>query len=179
MNTIITNTNEPAYPSITLQTRKGVGSEIINSQINRPLDLWDLGSAEKIKRLYNFASYRTAPCGYYNCHGMTFASRRTRIYDGVDLARILKEDNYDQVPQDIVLEGDVVMYYRNGDPQHSGIVVTVPKKSDSITTIRVASKWGHGHEVVHALRDCPYSQNCDVILFYRIRSVRDIVESCV
>ncbi len=171
MNTSITNINHNAHPSITLQTRKGVGSEISNNQIDEPLNLWDLHSAEEIKRQYNFAVYRTAPCGYYNCHGMTFASRRTRIFDRDDLARIIEEDNYHKISEDTVLEGDVVIYYRNGDPQHSGIVVGVPKINDSITPIHIVSKWGHGHEVVHTLRDCPYNQNCDMILFYRIRSV--------
>lgn len=172
MNTIITDINQPRYPNITLQTRKGAGSEVSNEQNDQPLDCWNLHTAEQIKSQYKFASFRTAPCGYYNCHGMTFASRRTKIYDATDLDRILKEDNYHLVSQDKVIEGDIVMYYKKGDPQHSGIVVDVPKQNDKINQIRVVSKWGEGHEVVHTLRDCPYSVNCDMILFYRIQSVR-------
>ncbi len=168
MPEIITGISSPNYPSITLQTRTGKG--ITNEQVNIPLDLWDLNGAEVIKREHPFATYRIGPCGYYNCHGLTFASRRTRIFDSNDIQRIINDDNYKSVEEKDVSPGDIVLYYQKGDPRHSGIVVEVPMPENRVSQIRVVSKWGHGHEVVHAVRDCPYSP-CDLLVYYRVQSV--------
>ena len=171
MPILVKNLYEPQYPQIVLQTRAGHGSEIRNVQVNIPLSASDLHYADVYKRQFNFATYRSGPCGFYNCHGLTFASRRTRIFESEDIWRILKEDNYKTVLEQDVLPGDIVIYYRKGDPQHSGIVVAIPHIQDPLSQFRILSKWGHSHEVVHALRDCPYSSSCDSIIFYRVHSV--------
>jgi hypothetical protein len=52
----------------------------------------------------------TEPTYIYNCHGLTFASRRTAINDPVAVRKILAEDEYIRVPQGDTLPGDVVIY---------------------------------------------------------------------
>ena len=171
MKDIIIGVPMPEYPEIVLQTRRGNDSNVRNSQINEPLSSKDLHDSEIFKRSHNFATFRTGPCGYYNCHGLTFASRRTRIFEAADISKILYDDNYVLVDEKDVLPGDIIMYYRNGDPQHSGIVIYIPMQQEPIEYLKILSKWGSSHEVVHLLKDCPYYSSCDSILFYRIESV--------
>ncbi len=66
------------------------------------------------------------PCGFYNCHGMTFASRRARIWELKEISKVLAEDNYREVEKASTLPGDIVIYYCKGDAQHSGVVIDSP-----------------------------------------------------
>lgn len=119
-------------------------------------------SAE-LKDKYRTVFHRsTEPTETYNCHGLTFGSRRTRIYKAAEIRKILADDGYDEVAPNLVEPGDVIVYYaENGDADHSGIVVDVAKRSDNalmlVPTPKVLSKWGSCHEVVHFFNDCPYS----------------------
>ena len=166
---LILNTTNNQSISIIVQTRKGKGSEIRNAQTINNLSMFDLSCADNYKRMHNFATPRTGPCGYYNCHGLTFASRRTRITESDDIMRILMEDNYKEIKKQDVKPGDIAIYFNEGDPRHSGIVVSVPI-DNNYAQICVVSKWGNGHEYFHALNDCPYVP-CDSINFYRVQSV--------
>ena len=47
----------------------------------------------------------------YNCHGMTFACRRTGIYETEDIRHILSDDGYRRLSDTEVREGDIVLYY--------------------------------------------------------------------
>src|SRR5689334_256822 len=47
----------------------------------------------------------------YNCHGLTFASRRTGIHDDGEINRILKEDGYKPIQAEHVLPGDCILYF--------------------------------------------------------------------
>ena len=88
--------------------------------------------------------------------------------------KMMQEDGYSIIDNhDRVSPGDIIMYFRNGDPQHSGIVVQVPiiDKSKFKTETFILSKWGSYQETIHLINDCPYRENCDNILFYRIHSV--------
>src|SRR5437773_11543121 len=49
------------------------------------------------------ATFRTGPSPIYNCHGLTFASRRTRI---PDVTEVLADDGYQELPLKDVLPGD-------------------------------------------------------------------------
>lgn len=107
---------------------------------------------------------RTAPTGFYNCHGMTFALRRAWVFgDGDTINEILNDDNYDEVENP--LPGDLILYF--GDPSegiiHSGIVVeltiTLPLR------IRVCSKWAHSAEFIHWAHLSPYGPN---FKFFRV-----------
>jgi hypothetical protein len=63
----------------------------------------------------------------YNCHGLTFASRRTWIDDASLVPAILAQDGYAEVPVDKVVAGDIVVYYDDdGRADHSGIVMEGP-----------------------------------------------------
>lgn len=108
--------------------------------------------------------FRTKATGMFNCHGLTFASRRTQINSPAELRKILEDDQYVPVKLTDVQPGDVVLYVgANGDFNHSGIVV---EYKDGMVHPLIWSKWGNGPEAVHALLDCPtaYGPNHE---FYR------------
>lgn len=93
----------------------------------------------------------------YNCHGMTFASRRTGIFDSDVLQRILADDKYVELQTKDVLPGDVLLYVSDdGDIEHSAVVVESPS-AERLGIPRVVSKWGKYREVLHWANDCPYS----------------------
>jgi hypothetical protein len=112
---------------------------------------------------------RRGPSLKYNCHGLTFAARRTGIFDAPFVSLVLTEDGYEEIPNDdAVLPGDVVVYYSDdGDPSHSGIVLE-RKTAHGLFDPFVVSKFGKGHEFVHRLWDVPnvYGRN---IKYYRCR----------
>lgn len=168
MSKSIINPTISQNPSIVCQTR--CGNDIKNFQIIGPLINYELQQADVYKKQHCLAKYRTNPCGYYNCHGMIFASRRTIIGDPDEIKKILVEDNYKQVNESAVLPGDIALYYEDGDLLHSGVVVEVSDDSMLVQRIKLVGKWGLYHEVVHWLGDCPYSQHADKIMFYRVES---------
>src|SRR5437667_3629322 len=55
---------------------------------------------------------RTAGCtDVYNCHGLAFAARRTKIYRTADVRQIFREDGYERIASiNDVLPGDIVIY---------------------------------------------------------------------
>lgn len=121
---------------------------------------------------------RTRPNPTYNCHGLTFASRRTCIDDKQSIARILKDDSYREVQLAEVLAGDVVIYFDQSDGHacHSGIVVEL-----SITLPRralVVSKWGMNGEFLHWADRSEYGTNYK---FYRVdrEGERQVIQSIV
>ena len=102
---------------------------------------------------------RTPPTGRYNCHGLTFASRRTWVFgDGNTLQHIIEDDRYSEVLPNDVLPGDTVLYFdERGVPWHSGIVVEVPKDPPIVPL--VCSKWAHSAEFLHRVTQGPYGLN--------------------
>src|SRR5258708_165017 len=59
--------------------------------------------------LFPPSEIRSASAHLYNCVGMVFASRRVSIaIDEVE--NILRHDGYRQIPREIVMTGDVVLY---------------------------------------------------------------------
>jgi hypothetical protein len=106
----------------------------------------------------------TEPSRKYNCHGMTFAARRTWIANPNQVQMILIDDNYEEVAEPFVVPGDIIIYSSAGDIEHSGIVIL----RDELKALHVLSKWGFYHEVVHKVPDCPYS-DCERITYHRIR----------
>jgi hypothetical protein len=110
------------------------------------------------------ALFRTGPAATYNCHGLTFGSRRTAIHESEEIRKILKEDDYESVDPKRVSPGDVVLYVnsKTGDVEHSAIVVSM----EVFGVPRVLSKWGHFSEAVHLLRDCDYDS--ERVEYYRV-----------
>lgn len=137
----------------------------IDNFINRNtvIPYGDFRMMQDFMRQFPDELHRPWPSRKYNCHGLSFASRRTAIESPAEIAKIIKDDDYQQIQSDKVLPGDIVIYYEDGDVSHSGIVVRVNELKVPI----VLSKWGHCHEVVHQLGRCPYKQTD--VRYYRIR----------
>lgn len=150
---------EPA--SITLQTSKGTAIE--NCQI-KEVSPFELKQAAAPTGLAIQRRCNVDPI--YNCHGMTFASRRTGIHDINTITLILRDDAYREVERAHVIPGDVILYYSDeGELEHSGIVVSVPAQAQFWVPM-VCSKWGKHGEFVHPGNSCPY--NFANIRYYRI-----------
>ncbi len=116
-----------------------------------------------LKTEYPRAMHRdVGPSARYNCHGLTFAARRTGIASPAQVQRILNDDGYREL---IVTEaphpGDVAIYREDGDIVHSGVVVDV---RDNVPW--VLGKWGDCHEVVHSVLYCPYKKAS--VKYYRL-----------
>lgn len=157
MSKLIVTPGSGARSSIPLHARKGT-----------PIRNWQ--DWDKISHLYicaseqerdkflrrkgshQFLRFRCGPSATYNCHGLTFASRRACVPEPQDVAMILKEDRYIDVSSENVIPGDIIIYYESGEIEHSGIVVWVGEYSPIIL-----SKWGQLNEVLHSADLCPYS----------------------
>ena len=102
----------------------------------------------------------------YNCHGLTFASRRTGIpTQGAEIRKVLSQDGYIEVNRADVLPGDILLYWaEDGSLDHSALVVSRPQGEFAIP--EVASKWGWGPEVLHSATDCDY--DLADLKFYRL-----------
>ena len=158
--------NGRARKEIKLETSKG--NPIDNYQI------FEISQFEKSQfgdfSVYNypFAKYRTSPSPIYNCHGMSFASRRTNIDKSTEIRKILLDDGYEKIDQKQTLEGDLVLYIspENGDIEHSATIIKAEHTVNNISTIFVVSKWGKFKEVIHSLYDSPY-KNC-IFEFHRL-----------
>lgn len=133
-----------------LQTRKR--RDIDNLHDTAPPTAGMQIQADDYKRKHPTAKHRpTAPGGTYNCHGLTFAARRTEISDASEVRKILQDDDYDAVNLKDIMPGDIIIYFKDGDLEHSGVVVDCQSLGPFIL-----SKWGGAHEVVHFFSDCPY-----------------------
>jgi hypothetical protein len=142
---------------LALETRR---KRQIENQIDREPSVEGFKAAViDFRRKHTAAIHRpTGPCKTYNCHGLTFAARRSWI-GSPEVGRILKDDDYEKVSD--VMPGDVALYVQDGDFSHSGIVVMV-----RMSVPWILSKWGECHEVVHAVMDCPYSKS--TVSYYRV-----------
>jgi hypothetical protein len=108
------------------------------------------------------------PCNTYNCHGLTFGTRRAGI-EFADVPLILEQDDYTEIDRAEVMPGDVAVYFSTGkggtivgDIEHSGLVV----ERTQLGNVKLVSKWGYGDERVHFLTDCPY--DAGNVRFFRI-----------
>ena len=115
------------------------------------------------KKKHPYATHRpVGPCRTYNCHGLTFASRRTGIWNPAEIHKILKEDEYHEINYKSIMIGDIALYHgNNGDIEHSGIIVSIDDFGPMIL-----GKWGWAHEVIHRQSDCPYDASS--VRYYRI-----------
>ena len=148
--------------SIILQTRKG--TNITNYQ-SREISQFNKNYFNKIENDYPNALKRTKPSGLYNCHGMTFASRRCFIENSEQIFLILSDDDYIEIDHKNVLPGDIVLYFsKDGDIEHSGIVIEKPEPPFYIP--KIVSKWATHAEFIHYANDCPYEKTN--IKYFRI-----------
>jgi hypothetical protein len=150
---------------ITTQTSKSnhIANEQYSGLVDNPFMRY---SAAELKRKFLDVEVRNNPTDCYNCHGMTFASRRTGIYETPEINKIIADDSYGEISKLDTLPGDIVLYYGlNGDIEHSGIVVQKPDNQLNIPI--VVSKWGMLFEVIHSVYICPY--NVSNVRFYRCK----------
>jgi hypothetical protein len=142
-----------------------LGNNIQNWQGERVPTLQDKKDDEDLAREHPLAIRRTGPTPFYNCHGLTFAARRTWVprVDGV-----LKDDDYVPVREAETLPGDVAVYFAldTGEVDHSGVVVQ--EASGTPPVAKVCSKWGGAGEFVHATMDAPYQDT--IVKFYRVKT---------
>jgi len=149
------------YSELKLETR--CHNQIENEIDRRAIRAGDEELSRDYVKDYPGGKHRpVSPSRKYNCHGLTFGSRRTWISRASEIAKILKDDEYHSIEIKEVMPGDIVVYFQNGDAEHSGIVI------ESGFVPIVLSKWGPAHEVVHRVNDCPYDSM--QIAYYRIKT---------
>jgi hypothetical protein len=105
----------------------------------------------------------TGPTRAYNCHGLTFGSRRAGISSPEAIQTILNDDGYKLLVDTGPRRGDVAIYIENHEITHSGIVVWLQGDEPWIL-----SKWGAYHEAVHKPSDCPYNRG--TVSYYRLQA---------
>jgi hypothetical protein len=153
---IITDKYFVPNPEKTLALDSAAGNQIDNGQLFE-ISSFEMNQEASLNEKYEgTVTFRSKSTPRYNCHGMTFASRRTGIYDTQTINQILKEDGYKEIDPASVLPGDVIVYYAaDGDAEHSGVVIS---EIDSQLRIpKVVSKWGKFAEFVHWANQCPYT----------------------
>ena len=147
-------------PSIRLDTR--LGNSIANSQSGPP-DAQHERTFARLLEKHDSWTKRKNCCGVYNCFGHVLASRRTSIYDIDEIPRILSDDGYRQVEDD-VRSGDIAIYRHLDDGKifHAGIVQmreifvagSRPEKSSTVPWVLSKLNDVMG-EVLHPLKDYP------------------------
>lgn len=149
--------------SIRLETSKRTG---IKNHQDSEVGTMFLNWSVTLPGKHPYAHQRTDLSPIYNCHGLTFACRRTRIEDGRELARILSDDHWEEIDVTDVLPGDVVIYFsEEGEADHSGIVVD---SGGALHVPLICSKWGSAGEWLHRLSDHPPLYG-STTKFYRCR----------
>jgi len=155
-----------------IELRTKLNNYIENEQFIGILPYKDIRDNEILMRRYVGIGtlWRTNPTGVYNCHGLTFASKRTRVFTNSTIRMILMEDGYKNININDVFPGDIILYVTQyGDITHSGFVLLVNKINDfSFPVPMILSKWGNGSEVYHAYNNCPYYSSEIKIEFHRM-----------
>src|SRR5512138_3631341 len=104
---IIFSPGEAFRQSIALQTREKWN--IPNSQ-SFEISRWDKRQIEEDRQRYKNVLFRTEEIPIYNCHGLTFASRRSCISETTAVQKIVKDDHYEPVALDDIQPGDIILY---------------------------------------------------------------------
>src|SRR6266446_4082298 len=80
-----------------LELDSAMGLHIDNLQSDEITRLEMAEYANLERRFGDMVRPRTEPCPRYNCHGMTFAGRRTGISSPLTVRQMLHEDRYIEV----------------------------------------------------------------------------------
>lgn len=164
---LLTNSPPSDHRELKLETR--AQNKIDNDQCRDALKHGDFLQATDWLNEFPRAIMRGDPTAYYNCHGLSFACRRTGIHAGETLSLILRDDDYLQIQYRDTLPGDLVVYFDEAENEiiHTGILVTRAADPE----MWVVSKWGSGPEMLHRLQDCPYDKSRK--MFYRMNKCSD------
>ena len=145
-----------------IRTETSKGNGIDNEAGELTTD--ELRRVAKILEKYPHAEARTPASSNYNCHGLTFLSRRSWLIHRRSIDQVLTDDCYEEVRHDRLRPGDIAIYFsESGDPNHSGVVVQV---NEMVAATMILSKWASASEVLHPLRHCPEYYGPEV-RFYR------------
>ena len=153
---------EPESEAIIVQTRKGnrircepprrsmTPEEEAN--IRREMERWRGGSLSRAR-----IAERRGPSYDYNCHGLTFLSRRAWLTEEEAIELVLADDGYAEVPRSRVLPGDIAVYRDHaGHIEHTGVVVRVDQHQ-TLDLPWVLSKWGNAGEYIHPYDETLYT----------------------
>ena len=158
----------PAQSPLIFHTRLGNPIGNTRGRNLNPTELFQ--AAEQLKVLcarrgldFNRLILRRGPTYRYNCHGLTFLSRRANLLEDDEIQRVLDDDGYSEVTPAELLAGDVALYWHRGKIAHSGIILRprvgypgLPPPMDSQESPLVLSKWGRQGEFIHWEPWCPY-----------------------
>lgn len=151
--------------SKTIKVDTAAGQPIDNEQYF-DISAFEISQFPAYERWQDGRITRSGPTAKYNCHGMTFASRRTGIYETSEIQKILYDDQYREVKPEDAMPGDVIIYFGDdGDAEHSGIVLSSPLDSQ-LRIPQVLSKWGKFSEFIHWANQSPY--NFASVKYFRI-----------
>jgi hypothetical protein len=153
-------------PDKNIKLQTSLNSDIENRQ-GLTILAGNVNLAQEIERSFQ-STFLTSPNPIYNCHGMTFANRRTGIFNMAHLFQILA-DEYEHIKnQDNVKTGDIIIYYTPDEKEilHSGIVTFVDI-NNHYNKISILSKAGQLGEIVHYPEKVPPQYN-GLIKYYRI-----------
>lgn len=144
--------------SIPLCTR--LGREIPNAQDQDPAPHVAARLAEVHRKASPMATMRRPATGQYNCHGMTFANRRTGIYNPKDVEAILQDDGYRRIKAAEAQPGDLVLCHDGKEVSHTAVITRIERSDDLVggQAVWVLSKWGQAGEYLHTLTDGPYKE---------------------
>lgn len=94
------------------------------------------------------------PSPKYNCHSYAWHSTSpNNTYWINSISPYLSDSNCSEVSPSQLQESDIVVYYVNGKPEHSGVIYRIG--NDSTLTIR--SKWGDHGLYEHGIEQLPPS----------------------
>jgi len=146
---------------IILQTRKG--RKIENEVYPELPRLHYKNNDIQLKNRYLNVKLRSRGTNRYNCHGLTFANRRTFIADASELKKIFEDDEYKKICKGEARVGDIIVYLYNEDIEHTGIIIEIENFLSSNPMPIILSKWGAAGEFIHKYNECPYFDHCDRI----------------
>jgi len=155
-------------PDTELDLRTRANKGIANTQAWQ-LSTWDWKAFAEIIKKFGNAKKVADACPVYNCHGLTFASRRTAV--DAQVFPILADDGFEEVPAKDAQEGDVIVYFdERGEVSHTGFVIGHKEVilGNGLTIPKIWSKWGKGPEMVHLVPECDFYIGDDSIKFYRL-----------
>jgi hypothetical protein len=127
--------------TITIQTRRGTPVANVQEFDLTPFYLRQIEETRVRFEKNATIEFVNSASPIYNCHGLTFASKRSAIYDAQEVNKILDEDDYIVICKVTdVRRGDIIVYYSSdGDAEHSGLVIGALQRLPIIL-----SKWGYG-----------------------------------
>lgn len=129
----------------------------LDDAMMRQIDTFGSETRRRIQR-------RRSSSVQYNCHGLTFANRRTNIEPDAEVMRVLEDDGYVEIDAGQVMPGDIVVYTGRHGIYHTGVVVSIVPGT-LLPDVDVLSKWGKYGEYLHPVR--AYPGDWDRVTYYR------------